>query len=102
MKSSRRWDDILTILGPIEKGAEQGQTEYLTRITSALKAAVTTKPPVKGQPRKGKRKGKQGQVFDAEEAVTQREAQLAGARTRTSPRERERKKKKKRGRERPR
>ncbi|KAK4502643.1 hypothetical protein PRZ48_006069 [Zasmidium cellare] len=70
------WTGKSWLKGPIEKGAEQGQQDYIKAITASLKAAVTTKPPVKGLPRKGKRKGKPGPVFDAEEAVTQREAQI--------------------------
>lgn len=42
-------------------------------LVAALKAAVTSKPPVKGAARRGKRKGK-SEVFDAEEAIAQREA----------------------------
>jgi hypothetical protein len=61
------------ILGPIEKGANDGQTEYVKALVAALNAAVTTKPPVKGMARKGKRKGKK-EVFDAEEANAQRQA----------------------------
>ena len=45
-------------------------------IIAALKAASTTKPPVKGVGRKGKRKGKMD-VFDAEEANAQRHASVA-------------------------
>ena len=67
---------MLTSTTPIETGAERGQIEYVKQITAALKAAVTTKPPVKGMPRKGKRKGKK-EVFDAAEAITQREADIA-------------------------
>lgn len=48
----------------------------MSHIITALKAAVTTKPPVKGVPRKGKRKGKR-EVFDAEEAIIHREAIIA-------------------------
>lgn len=42
-------------------------------MVAALKAAVTTKPPVKGVARKGKRKGKK-EVYDIEGASLQREA----------------------------
>ena len=67
---------VLIDVAPIETGAERGQTEYVKQITAALRAAVTTKPPVKGMTRKGKRKGKK-EVFDAEEAIIQREADIA-------------------------
>lgn len=50
--------------------------DYVKSLVAALKAAVTSKPPVKGAPRKGKRKGKK-EVFDAEEANAQREAVVA-------------------------
>ncbi|CAK4020416.1 gram domain-containing [Lecanosticta acicola] len=70
------WTGKSWLKGPIEKGAENGQIEYVNHIVTALKAAVTTKPPVKGMPRKGKRKGKK-EVFDAEEAITHREAVVA-------------------------
>lgn len=63
----------LTSVGPIEKGANDGQIEFVKSLVAALKAAVTTKPPVKGVARKGKRKGKK-EVYDAEEAIAQREA----------------------------
>ena len=46
-------------------------------LTAALKAAVTTKPPVKGAGKKSKRKGSRKEVFDAEEANAQREATVA-------------------------
>ena len=59
--------------GPIERGANDGQIEFVKSLVAALNAAVTTKPPVKGVARKGKRKGKK-EVFDAEEAIAQREA----------------------------
>ena len=45
-------------------------------LVAALNAAVTTKPPVKGIARKGKRKGKK-EVFDAEGANAQRQASVA-------------------------
>lgn len=45
-------------------------------MVAALNAAVTTKPPVKGTARKGKRKGKK-EIFDAEEANAQRSASVA-------------------------
>ena len=64
------------MLGPIEKGANDGQIEYVKALVAALNAAVTTKPPVKGTARKGKRKGKK-EVFDAEEANAQRSASIA-------------------------
>lgn len=35
-------------IGPIEKGANDGQTQYVKDLTTALRSAVTTKPPVKG------------------------------------------------------
>ena len=50
--------------------------EYVKSLVAALKAAVTTKPPVKGAPRKGKRKGKK-EVFDADEANAQRKESVA-------------------------
>ena len=60
--------------GPIEKGANDGQIEYVKALVAALRASVTTKPPVKGAPRKGKRKGHKGDVFDSQAARTQRGA----------------------------
>lgn len=64
------------LAGPIEKGANDGQIEYVKALVAALNAAVTTKPPVKGTARKGKRKGKK-EVFDADEANAQRSASVA-------------------------
>jgi hypothetical protein len=71
---NRRITDL--VLGPIEKGANDGQIEYVKALVAALNAAVTTKPPVKGTARKGKRKGKK-EVFDADEANAQRSAAVA-------------------------
>lgn len=51
--------------------------EFVKSLVAAVKAAVSTKPPVKGVAKKGKRKGKK-EVFDAEEANAQREASVAG------------------------
>lgn len=59
--------------GPIEKGANDGQIEYVKSLVAAMRAAVTTKPPVKGVARKGKRKGKK-EVYDTEGATSQRDA----------------------------
>jgi hypothetical protein len=63
-------------IGPIEKGANDGQIEYVKALVAALNAAVTTKPPVKGTARKGMRKGMK-EVFDADEANAQRQASVA-------------------------
>ena len=46
-------------------------------LVAALKAAVTTKPPVKGVVRKGKGKKGKKEVFDADVANAQREATVA-------------------------
>lgn len=59
--------------GPIEKGANDGQIEYVKSLVAAIRAAVTTKPPVKGLARKGKRKGKK-EVYDTEGTTAQRES----------------------------
>ncbi|KXT00157.1 hypothetical protein AC578_3298 [Pseudocercospora eumusae] len=77
------WTAKSWLKSAIEKGANDGQTEYVKNIVAALKAAVTTKPPVKGQARKGKRKGKR-EVFDAEETNAQREAAVAASETKAS------------------
>lgn len=69
--------------GAIEKGANDGQTEYVKSIVAALKSAVTMKPPLKGPAKKGKRKGKR-EVYDAEDANAQREAVVAAVEQRPS------------------
>ncbi|KAK5128029.1 hypothetical protein LTR85_005146 [Meristemomyces frigidus] len=70
------WTGKSWLKGPIEKGANDGQIEYVKAIIIALKAAVTTKPPVKGVARKGKRKGKK-EVFDVEVANAERTTSVA-------------------------
>ncbi|KAK4921966.1 hypothetical protein LTR28_012708, partial [Elasticomyces elasticus] len=51
-------------IAPIEKGANDGQILYVRDIIAALRAAVTTKPPVRGTAR-GKTKGKRRkETFD--------------------------------------
>ena len=67
---------LINTTGPIEKGANDGQIEYVKSLVAAIKAAVTTKPPVKGVARKGKRKGKR-EVYDSDGAVAQREVSAA-------------------------
>lgn len=58
-------------VGAIEKGANDGQAEYVRSIIVALKSAVTTRTAVKGAAvRKGKRKGKK-EALDGEEASVQ-------------------------------
>lgn len=52
-------------------------------IVASIKAAVTTKPPVKGIPRKGKRKGGRKEIFDTTEVVAQREAPASQAASQT-------------------
>lgn len=74
----------LTRSGAIESGALSGQTEYVKAIVASIKAAVTTKPPVKGVPRKGKRKGGRKEIFDTAEVVAEREAPTSQAAAQTS------------------
>nr|POE59200.1 putative membrane protein c20f10.07 [Quercus suber] len=62
--------------GPIEKGANDGQLSYIKSIIAAIEAAVTSKPPVRGVAKKGKRKGKK-EIYDAEEANSKRAAIVA-------------------------
>nr|OQO29678.1 hypothetical protein B0A51_02583 [Rachicladosporium sp. CCFEE 5018] len=69
------WTGKSWLKGPIESGAQGGQVQYVKDITAALKAAVTTKPPVKGAPtKKGKGKRSKQEVFDATAANGKREA----------------------------
>ncbi|EME84617.1 uncharacterized protein MYCFIDRAFT_203095 [Pseudocercospora fijiensis CIRAD86] len=77
------WTAKSWLKSAIEKGANDGQVEYVKNIVAALKAAVTTKAPAKGQAKKGKRKGKR-EVLDAEEANAQREAAVAALETKAS------------------
>ncbi|KAM0716532.1 hypothetical protein Q7P37_007977 [Cladosporium fusiforme] len=68
------WTGKSWLRGPIESGAQAGQTQYVKDITSALTAAVSTKAPTKPGPgaRKGKRKGKKGDALDSLAANEQR------------------------------
>ena len=64
--------------GAIEKGATDGQTQYVKDLVAALKAAVTTKPPVKGMARvKGGKGRRRKETFD----TTGTEAERAAADT---------------------
>ncbi|KAK1085592.1 hypothetical protein LTR48_004392 [Friedmanniomyces endolithicus] len=75
------WTGKSWLKGPIEKGANDGQTEYVRSITAALKAAVTTKPVVvvaKGTAKKGKRRSKKD-ISDVDAALAQRDAVIAVA-----------------------
>ncbi|GAM90373.1 hypothetical protein ANO11243_084160 [Dothideomycetidae sp. 11243] len=58
------WSGKSWLKGPIEKGANDGQTSYVNSLIASLRAAVTTRAPVKGMARgkKGKRKGRE--TFD--------------------------------------
>ncbi|KJX98146.1 gram domain-containing protein [Zymoseptoria brevis] len=63
------WTGKSWIKGAIEKGANDGQIEYVKQIIAALKAAVTTaKPAAKGPVKKGKRRGKK-EASDPSEVV---------------------------------
>ncbi|PPJ52472.1 hypothetical protein CBER1_10491 [Cercospora berteroae] len=78
------WTAKSWLKSAIESGALSGQTEYVKAIVASIKAAVTTKPPVKGLPRKGKRKGGRKEIFDTTEVVAQREAPASQAAAQTS------------------
>jgi hypothetical protein len=64
--------------GAIEKGANDGQIEYMKGLVAALKAACTTKAPSKGPLKRGKRKGKRDNL-DVDETNAQRETVNAAA-----------------------
>ncbi|KAI4726456.1 hypothetical protein E4T49_05807 [Aureobasidium sp. EXF-10728] len=51
------WTGKSWLKGPIEKGANDGQTQYVKDLVAALTAGVATKPTTRGAPR-GKGKGK--------------------------------------------
>ncbi|TKA82635.1 hypothetical protein B0A55_00751 [Friedmanniomyces simplex] len=75
------WTGKSWLKGPIEKGANDGQTEYVKSITAALRAAVTTKPVVviaKGTAKKGRRRSKK-EASDGDAALAQRDAVIAVA-----------------------
>ncbi|KAL9097573.1 MAG: hypothetical protein Q9165_000469 [Trypethelium subeluteriae] len=58
MNFTIEWTGKSWLKAPIEKGAIEGQTQYAKDIVSALRAAVVTKPPVRGPPRAGTKSGK--------------------------------------------
>ncbi|KAF2215242.1 hypothetical protein CERZMDRAFT_120214 [Cercospora zeae-maydis SCOH1-5] len=78
------WTAKSWLKSAIESGALSGQTDYVKAIVASIKAAVTTKPPVKGVPRKGKRKGGRKEIFDTTEVVAQREAPASQAAVQTN------------------
>lgn len=65
----------LTSIGPIEKGANDGQLEYVKSLVAALKATVSTKPASKGAAKKGKKKGKK-ETSDAQDTNVQRDVSV--------------------------
>ncbi|QIX00838.1 hypothetical protein AMS68_006355 [Peltaster fructicola] len=58
------WSGKSWLKGPIEKGAQDGQTQYVKDIVAALNAAVSPKTAAKGPPKKGKKKGKKDDEDD--------------------------------------
>lgn len=73
------WTAKSWLKGAIESGALSGQTDYVKAIVVALKAAVTTKPPVRGPPRKAKRKGGRKEASDMNDVVAHHEPSTAPA-----------------------
>ncbi|KAI7287285.1 hypothetical protein KC345_g626 [Hortaea werneckii] len=69
------WTGKSWLKGPIEKGANDGQIDYVNSLIASLKAAVSSKPNAKGVPKKGKRKAKKGNASD--DAVTTKESPIA-------------------------
>ncbi|KAL2355796.1 hypothetical protein BJ546DRAFT_1036637 [Cryomyces antarcticus] len=65
MTCTVEWTGKSWLKGPIEKGANDGQTLYAKDIVAALRAAVTTKPPVRGTVRgKGGKGKRRREAFD--------------------------------------
>ncbi|KAI7427147.1 hypothetical protein KC336_g6067 [Hortaea werneckii] len=69
------WTGKSWLKGPIEKGANDGQIDYVNSLIASLKAAVSSKPTAKGGPKRGKRKLKKGNAND--DAVTAKESPVA-------------------------
>ncbi|GAB7360143.1 hypothetical protein MBLNU230_g7906t1 [Neophaeotheca triangularis] len=68
------WTGKSWLKGPIEKGANDGQIQYVKDITAALKAAVSSKPTAKSAGgRRGKGKKKKGDALDESSAHPARE-----------------------------
>ncbi|RMZ23952.1 hypothetical protein D0859_12002 [Hortaea werneckii] len=69
------WTGKSWLKGPIEKGANDGQIDYVNSLIASLKAAVSSKPNAKGGAKKGKRKVKKGNASD--DAVAAKESTVA-------------------------
>ncbi|KAI7329283.1 hypothetical protein KC315_g6232 [Hortaea werneckii] len=69
------WTGKSWLKGPIEKGANDGQIDYVNGLIASLKSAVSSKPTAKGGPKRGKRKLKKGNSND--DAVTAKESPVA-------------------------
>ncbi|KAI7605347.1 hypothetical protein KC319_g14475, partial [Hortaea werneckii] len=69
------WTGKSWLKGPIEKGANDGQIDYVNSLIASLKAAVSSKPTAKGGPKKGRRKVKKGTGND--DAVAAKESPIA-------------------------
>ncbi|KAI6801579.1 hypothetical protein KC361_g1717 [Hortaea werneckii] len=69
------WTGKSWLKGPIEKGANDGQIDYVNSLIASLKAAVSSKPTAKGGPKKVKRKIKKGNAND--DAVAAKESPVA-------------------------
>lgn len=63
-------DERLILAGTIEKGANDGQVEYVKSLVAAIKAGLAAKPVVAKGPKKGKRRGKKDST-DADDIAAQ-------------------------------
>ncbi|ROV94374.1 hypothetical protein VPNG_09399 [Cytospora leucostoma] len=74
------WTGKSWLKGPIENGANEGQTQYCKDLFASLKAAVSSKPraaPATNGAAKGKKRGKKGKSEKAANVASDTEAEVS-------------------------